>query len=652
MAFNPFEKTPGVYIQEIDVPGPIAGVGTSTAAFVGPAERGPTGRPVKLTNATQFTNLFGGFVDAPRVYATHAVHGFFRNGGSTCYFLRVGTAVRARRTLDDRAGEPVLVVTALNEGRVENGITVQVQEAHAAETTVARAEASLASAEGERATLANPAEAQNFHPGDTVRLEQAANNDTVVIERIATDGTITFATPLANAYDGGTMRIADIRADQTRLRLAAVTGLEPGSYVRVEQQGGNTANGVVNSVDAGNGTITLAAGLGQTFDMTPDAEEVTTTSQEFSLTVASQAIVSSPPDPTRDRAALTQTFDNLTMDPRHSRYVARAVDFRDVEVALPAEPSPTPPPGNLPAAVGPLPLQEGEDDDIGALASSHYEAAIDVLRPLDDVNILCVPDAAQPALQQAVQSKMIDHCAAMEDRFAILDPLPGRDAAGIEAQRNTLASDRGFAALYYPRIVIGNPLAPGTIVVPPSGHLAGVFADTDNRVGVFKAPANVALRGVLGLERVLIDAEQGPLNENGINVLRNFSGRGAVVWGARTVSTRTQWRYVNIRRLLLFIEQSIKRGTQFAVFEPNTIGLRQQVVRQVREFLVRQWQAGALVGATPDEAFRVRADEELNPPDQVALGILTIEVLLAPAPPAEFVVFRVIQKPGGPVVEE
>ena len=247
---------------------------------------------------------------------------------------------------------------------------------------------------------------------------------------------------------------------------------------------------------------------------------------------------------------------------------------------------------------------------------------------------------------------MIDHCAAMEDRFAILDPLPGRDSAGIEAQRGTLASDRGFAALYYPRIVIGNPLAPGTITVPPSGHLAGVFADTDSRVGVFKAPANVALRGVLGLERVLIDAEQGPLNEKGVNVLRAFSGRGVVVWGARTVSTRVQWRYVNIRRLLLFIEQSIKRGTQFAVFEPNTIGLRQRVVRQVREFLLRQWQAGALVGATPDEAFRVRADEELNPPDQVALGILTIEVILAPAPPAEFVVFRVIQKPGGPVVEE
>ena len=116
MAFNPFERTPGVFIQEIDVPGPIAGVGTSTAAFIGPAERGPIGRPVKLTNVTQFTNLFGGFVDAPRVYATHAVHGFFRNGGSTCYFQRVGTAVRAHRTLNDRAGQPALVVTALDEG--------------------------------------------------------------------------------------------------------------------------------------------------------------------------------------------------------------------------------------------------------------------------------------------------------------------------------------------------------------------------------------------------------------------------------------------------------------------------------------------------------------------------------------------------------
>ena len=652
MAFNPFQQAPGVYIQEIDVAGPIAGVGTSTAAFLGPAQRGPIGRPVKLTNATQFTNLFGGFIDAPRVYAAHAVHGFFRNGGSTCYFLRVGTAVRAHRTLDDRADQPALIVTALNEGEIENGITVQVTETHLADTAVTKAQTDLLSAENNQARLATADDAAKFRAGDIVRLEQAANNDTVVIEQIAADGAITFAAPLANAYDGGTMRLADLAADRTRLRLDSIAGLERGSYVRIAQAEGDTADAIVDAVDAASQTITLERPLGQTFDLADDAEDVTVISQEFSLTVAAPAIVSTPPNPERDRSALTQTAAGLSMDPRHSRYVARAIDLRDVEVTLPPQPSPTAPPNNLPAAVGPVPLQEGRDDDIGALEARHYEAAIDQLRPLDDINMLCIPDAAQPALQQAVQAKMIDHCTAMEDRFAILDPLPGRDSAGIEAQRATLASDRGFAALYYPRIVIGNPLAPGVLTVPPSGHIAGVYADSDTRVGVFKAPANAAMRGVLGLERVLIDAEQGPLNENGINVLRAFSGRGVVVWGARTVSTRTQWRYVNIRRLLLFIEQSIKRGTQFAVFEPNTPGLRQRMVRQVREFLLRQWQAGALVGATPDEAFRVRADEELNPPDQVALGILTIEVILAPAPPAEFVVFRVIQKPGGPVVEE
>ncbi|HET6522179.1 MAG TPA: hypothetical protein VFG47_20505, partial [Geminicoccaceae bacterium] len=315
MSFNPFERAPGVYIQEIDVPGPIAGVGTSTAAFIGPAQRGPIGRPVKLTNVTQFTNQFGGFIAAPPVFAAHAVHGFFRNGGSTCYFLRVGTAVRASRRLNDRAGQPVLIVTALNEGAVESasetGITVAVAEAHAATTTVAKAEATLASAQNNRATLATPAEAQRFRAGDVVRLEQDANNETAVIDRIGADGAITFTASLANTYGGGTIRVADLGADRTRLRLASVAGLEPGSYLTIAQEGGNTAEAVVNEVDATGQTVTLAARLGQTFDMAADAEDVTAVSQEFSLTRSSGPIVSSPPDTPRDRRALTRTFDDL-----------------------------------------------------------------------------------------------------------------------------------------------------------------------------------------------------------------------------------------------------------------------------------------------------------------------------------------------------
>jgi phage tail sheath protein FI len=171
---------------------------------------------------------------------------------------------------------------------------------------------------------------------------------------------------------------------------------------------------------------------------------------------------------------------------------------------------------------------------------------------------------------------------------------------------------------------------------------------------VHKAPANESIAGVLDLERKLADDEQGPLNEASVNVIRNFPGHGILVWGARTLAPkdRTQWRYVNVRRLLLFIEESIQEGTQFAVFEPNNSGLWATVKRQVSDFLTRVWRDGALIGDTPGDAFKVRIDAELNPPSIVALGQLIIEVIVYPATPAEFVVFRIIQQPGGPSVEE
>ena len=152
------------------------------------------------------------------------------------------------------------------------------------------------------------------------------------------------------------------------------------------------------------------------------------------------------------------------------------------------------------------------------------------------------------------------------------------------------------------------------MTVPPSGHLAGVYARVDSERGVFKAPANEALRGVLALERVVADAEQGPLNENGINVIRSFPGRGVVVWGARTISTSTQWRYVNVRRLPALHRGVDPGGDAVRRLRAEHAALWEQVKRQVTEFLTRQLADGALVGATPDDAFRVRVDEELNPP--------------------------------------
>lgn len=302
-------------------------------------------------------------------------------------------------------------------------------------------------------------------------------------------------------------------------------------------------------------------------------------------------------------------------------------------------------------------VRAGDGAEINAITLEDYTSAIDALKRIDEVTIVCAPDGTNTE----VQTLLLDHCKQLQDRFAILDPPANADEAAIKAYRERLSSDGGYGALYYPRIKIANPHyrrgdteSQPTLTVPPSGHIAGIYARSDAMRGVHKAPANESLSGVLGLELLLTDNEQGPLNDQGINALRWFSGRGVVVWGARTLAPtdNIQWRYINVRRLLLFVEESIQEATRFAVFEPNDLSLWQTVKRQITEFLTRVWRSGALVGASPAQAFQVRVDAELNPPGQVANGVLVIEVKLYPVTPAEYVVFRVIQTPGGTSVQE
>lgn len=646
--FNAFEKTPGVYIQEILVPGPIPGVGTSTAVFIGPARQGPINAPTSLTNWTQFKDAFGlsddfgPYFPTGGVYAPHAVRGFFDNGGTHCYFVRVATAARASRALNDRAGAPkaALVVTAKTEGVAGNAITVEVQDAHiVAAVAASRGASNLVSASNNQATLPTPADAAKFAPGDIVSLQEAAKNDRATIASIS-GTTVTFAANLTNTYTAaGTMRVADLIPGQTRVRIADTTGIEPGSYVTIDN-GVNTETGVVLSIDTTNKFITLSASLTKTYLMGAADPAVNLMTSEFTLLFG------------------TETFAKLSMDPRHSRYVLQVLNTdpkpQTVDVSLADPPTPTTAPNNMPAVLAPTALLGGKDDDLSQLTSVNFTDALTALEKVDDVNILCIPDRTDIAVQNAMK----DHCEKMQDRFAILDPPPNLKPAEITTLRNDPnfpASKRGFAALYYPQIYITNPVGVDKgkpLKVPPSGHLAGLYARVDNDRGVHKAPANEELRGVLSLERALSDDEHGPLNELSINVIRAFTGRGILVWGARTISTETQWRYINVRRLLLFIEESIQEGTQFAVFEPNNQELWQKVKRQVSEFLDRVWRSGALLGAKPEEAYRVRIDDELNPPTTIALGQLIIEVRVAPTTPAEFVVFQIIQEPGRKIVNE
>jgi phage tail sheath protein FI len=271
----------------------------------------------------------------------------------------------------------------------------------------------------------------------------------------------------------------------------------------------------------------------------------------------------------------------------------------------------------------------------------------------EDVTMLCVPDLM--ALYQAgaismegvkaVQLAMIAHCENMKDRFAIIDCPPGLSPQKMKEWRMDVAGyDTKYGALYYPWLRVANPLGNGeSILIPPSGYMAGIYARSDNERGVHKAPANEVVRGAMGVEIQMTKSEQDILNPIGVNCIRTFSGRGIRVWGARTLSSDASWRYINVRRLFNFVEKSIERGTQWIVFEPNDSDLWARIRRDITAFLTNVWRTGALFGATPAQAFYVKCDEETNPPSVRDLGQVIIEIGMAPVKPAEFVIFRISQ---------
>jgi len=321
--------------------------------------------------------------------------------------------------------------------------------------------------------------------------------------------------------------------------------------------------------------------------------------------------------------------------------------------------------GNAPKA-GTYTLIGGADAAVGSsitpLSASDFvgdpaqRTGFGGLEALTDVRLLVCPDAvagydASPAAKdrvKAIQTAMITHCENVRYCFAVLDTPPGLSAQGAKEWREFVNFDTSHAAMYYPWIEIadlsGSP-SPKKLV-PPSGHMVGVYNRTDADRGVHKAPANDVLRNAMGLELKLSKAEQDTLNPIGVNCIREFPGRGIRAWGARTLSSNGAWRYVSVRRLFIFVEASLEVGLQWVVFEPNDRTLWAKVRRDITSFLRNVWRSGALFGATPAEAFYVKCDEELNPSEVRDLGQLIIEVGLAPVKPAEFVIVRVSQWAG------
>ena len=350
------------------------------------------------------------------------------------------------------------------------------------------------------------------------------------------------------------------------------------------------------------------------------------------------------------RPQFAEDFDDLSVDPKSPNYFTkRLVDsatslpvsvLATLEAVAPKKPEP---------AAGFL--ENGKDDE-KALDSADYVGdpagkrdQVQGLRALEldpyrDVALVYAPYPSDN--RKDIWGKVIDHCETMRFRFAAIDCEPNAEPSTLDPRAN-YAWDTSHAAFYSPWIVTADPQSGARSIVPPSGHVLGVYARTDTERGVFKAPANEITRGALNVRFDVSDNTQGALNPKGVNVIRSFPSRGIRIWGARTLSSNALWKYVSVRRLFIFLERSIYEGTQWVVFEPNDDRLWARVVDTIRLFLRSQWRMGALMGRTEQEAFFITCDRTTMSQDDILNGRLICEIGIAPVRPAEFVVFRVFQ---------
>ncbi len=356
------------------------------------------------------------------------------------------------------------------------------------------------------------------------------------------------------------------------------------------------------------------------------------------------------------RPQLSEDFDELVLNEASPNFIEKRVAnglSMLVELTKVGVGAPTPSPnaqklnngtdGTIPVTLGdyqgrlePVPATKQKRSGLAAFDEPLFE----------EIAILYSPNVFGGGVD-GLAEELMTRCENNKYRFAVLDTPPGLAQMGTIDPRSGQVPPGGratqYAAFYYPWIRVLDAETGARKFVPPGGHVIGIYARTDIERGVFKAPANEIVRGALELEFEVTDNSQGVLNPRGVNAIRAFPGRGRRVWGARTLSDNTLWKYVNVRRLFIFIEASIFRGTQWVVFEPNNERLWARVKQTITEFLRTQWRLGALFGATEEEAFFVKVDRSTMTDDDINNGRLIVVIGIAPVRPAEFVIFRIAQ---------
>jgi phage tail sheath protein FI len=601
--------TPGVYVEEIERgPRPIEGVATSTAAFLGETERGPT-LPRLVGSYNEYTRWFGthwfrGVFDSSK-FMPYAAFGFFDNGGRQLYVCRIVHRADGEASATHNFGG--LHVAATGSGDWGNRVWVSVHDS----TT------------------------RKVVPGHTA-VRTAV---TLATGTVGADGnwTLTGTTGTGQKWTGTGTTIAGV--------LGVITIVSGGDYTVDPTLAGDAIVGV----PAGGGAAGPFTGYTATLTMQATLPVgINLVAAYWSVAPAAGLFDPLADTTTTPRPQLVETFADVWLDPASPDFFDKRVNGNSALVVLSradTQPSSTLPP--LIPAYGASALSGGVTSATG-ISSADYTGddpdpsqriglAALLLDNYRDVALLYSPNAPV-----AIVKELIAQCELQKFRFTVVDSPSGMGDIAAFDPRTTL-SDTEYAALYYPWIYISDPQSGARVRVPPGGHVLGVYARTDTNRGVYKAPANEALPDVIDLEFKVDDNAQATLNPRGVNAIRNLPGRGIRVWGARTLSSNTLWKYVPVRRLFIFLERSIYEGTQWVVFEPNDERLWARVKDTIRLFLRTQWREGALMGTTEDQAFQIACDRTTMTQDDILNGRLIVVIGIAPVRPAEFVVFRIFQ---------
>lgn len=569
--------SPGVYVEEFDSGAkPMEGVGTSTAGFIGLAEKGPVlGVPQLITNFSDFVRTYGGYLSENEFggyrFLAYAVEHFFVNGGARCFISRVAPA-DARQSMGFAPSKEAAVIQliARNPGLWGDRVTVGVTPSSKAKTQILEV---VDTGGNKKYRVKNGA---GFLPGDVIAFS-VKNEADVEYNRVVTnqDNLITFET--------------EFTGDVTD------TDLLP--------------NKLISTCE-----INLEVKYG-------DSVEI---------------------------------YENVSFNPAAPNYLDKKIAKSDLIFAeytgCQAE-KPISPYDEL-TATGTVPpviaLNGGSNGTVSSITAAEFigvdngagrRTGIQSFVDNDVVSIIAVPGVTDPN----VQLTLVAHCENLASRFAILDiPRESKKVQDVIDHRDMF--DSTYAALYHPWLEVFDPLDKKNTLIPPSGSMAGIYARSDNSRGVHKAPANEVVRACVGLDCQFNKGEQDILNPKGVNLIRVFPGQGIRVWGARTASSDGSWKYINVRRLFIFIEESIKANTNWAVFEPNDEVLWVRVQRTISVFLTNLWRNGSLAGSSTEEAFFVNIGRSTMSQDDIDNGRLVCVIGVAPVKPAEFVIFRITQK--------